>query len=775
MRGREWVTVGAGFIALATAVFAIGGALRGVQLVVALLLAVAIVPLVLSRRTFKSISPLIALIAVAGGLTAIQLIPLPSSVLEALDGPSQVLRADGTELLATHPWQGISMDAPGSLRALAFFAILLGVATVSLRLSASEKGRYRIQAAVASVCGLAAVVSWLHELVGATELYGVYAPSHAHPALLGPLLNENHLGCLMAVGATLAIGLAMYRRQRNWKRIAWVVVVAVCGSATVATTSRGATLALAIGALTAVATAIAQRFVQTDSPRGRRGRFVVSSLPIGVVAGCVVVMVIYSSAGGVEDRFDRTTTEEIDRPKTKFAAWRSGIELVEEAPWVGVGRGAFEPVFTRVHPASGLATFAYLENEYEQALVDWGIPGALLLALAALWLAATALRRWREGALTAGALGALLVVAVQSNVDFGLEILGVALPITAIAATLGYVPVVETEPRIRGRARVALIALIVALVGAAALLFSDATTSLDEDHEALRGRSALSVDDLAAVAQRHPLDYVPYALAADRFAQRNDARAIPLLNHALLLHPSHEGLHRMAAHMLLASGHSDQAVTEYATAMRSAGDSDRVLAEILGAFDARMAAAAIPPELGQVDNIVQALDRLHHREVAPLWLERVLDAHPGDNHSCELLYQASIHQRDASAVAAARARCGEYEPSRQTRLELAVSMTADHHHAEVIEVLHDVERWDGLVETKFRAWLLRCNAMDALHHWDDARKCLHRLDASGNASSDAERAEIQSALDVNERNARPLIGTPPAPPGATSGSAPSRP
>ena len=38
------------------------------------------------------------------------------------------------------------------------------------------------------------------------------------------------------------------------------------------------------------------------------------------------------------------------------------------------------------------------------------------------------------------ALGALAVVAIQSNVDFGVELVGLALPVTAIAATLTYVP-----------------------------------------------------------------------------------------------------------------------------------------------------------------------------------------------------------------------------------------------------------------------------------------------------------------------------------------------
>ena len=43
---------------------------------------------------------------------------------------------------------------PGSVSGLAFFLDLLGVAVVAVRFSATERGRYRVLAVVAAVCGL---------------------------------------------------------------------------------------------------------------------------------------------------------------------------------------------------------------------------------------------------------------------------------------------------------------------------------------------------------------------------------------------------------------------------------------------------------------------------------------------------------------------------------------------------------------------------------------------------------------------------------------------
>ena len=100
-----------------------------------------------------------------------------------------------------------------------------------------------------------------------------------------------------------------------------------------------------------------------------------------------------------------------------------------------MGRGAFEVAYTRVNATSTL-TFSHLENEYLQAVVDWGIPGAAFLALAMGLLILSAIRRWQAGPLEAGALGGLAALALQNVADFNLEFPGVALPALALIATL---------------------------------------------------------------------------------------------------------------------------------------------------------------------------------------------------------------------------------------------------------------------------------------------------------------------------------------------------
>ncbi|HET9621098.1 MAG TPA: O-antigen ligase family protein, partial [Kofleriaceae bacterium] len=354
----------------------IGGALRWTQAVVAGLVGLALVVQAGSRRRLVGMSPLLILFMVGLGLTALQLVPLPDGVLGFLDARGTELRNDGAAIAGTAPWHAISLDPGSTLRALGFLVTLLGVAVLGLRIASSERGRYYIIAGVALTCGLAAAVTGAHTLLNLDSLYGVYAPQHATPPILGPLLNPNHLGGLMAMGAVLSIGLAFHPRQASQLRVLWIVLAIGCSATAMMSLSRGATLALALGVVTTLGLLIASRLGETDDDRSRWRRRLTNDVPIAIVIGFGLAVAVYTSAGRVADQLDNTTVVELNQPLSKYEAWRSSFDLVAEAPWLGIGRGAFEPAFTRVHDASAYITFSHLENEYIQIIVEWGVPGA---------------------------------------------------------------------------------------------------------------------------------------------------------------------------------------------------------------------------------------------------------------------------------------------------------------------------------------------------------------------------------------------------------------
>ena len=745
MRFRDWVTALCGLAAVAVSVFAVGGVLRWSQALVAVLVAAAMAFTIVSRRGLGRVSPLVALLAIAAGLTGLQLIPLPAGLLSRLSPVASGLRDDGAALVKVDASSTLTTDVPATLGALIFFLALLGLAIVVLRIATSERGRYRVIASVAAICGLTALCVGIHQLLGMRTLYGIYDPHYAQPIMLGPLLDTNALACLMSAGVSLGIGLAAHRRQRGWVRVMWLLVVAGCGAVAVGTVSRGGSIAGLAGALVTAAMLVGQRLLSTDGSKKRRVRFVTNALPIGVIAGCMVLLVILLNAGNVERQLSQLSTDELSQSRSKFVAWRSAATLVEESPWLGVGRGAFESAFTRVHPVTGVARYAFLENEYIQAVVDWGIPGALALGCAAVWLAWMALRRWRDGPVTAGAIGALLVVAIQSNVDFGLEFLGLAAPAVAIAATVAYVPLRELERPLLARA--ARVMLVVALVGGALLLLSDRTKLLDEDQAELHAHPSWA--GVQASVERHPLDYLGYAIAADGLDR--GPRAIRLLNHAMLLHPTHPDLHRMAARMLYRDDFIAQAAGEYAAALRSTPAPKKLVAEILARFPREQAAAALPVDYAEPELLVRTMSDLGRGDVATLWLENVLKQRPRDSRACERL-AVLAEQGVVAAAEVAGKRCSELILDYQTRLALAQILAKQQRYDDVIRLLADVEGWQSRADDKINAWLIVCDAHLALGHTDDAKRCLRRLDASPDMRIER-RNEVLNRIDAMQKPA----------------------
>ena len=217
------------------------------------------------------------------------------------------------------------------------------------------------------------------------------------------------------------------------------------------------------------------------------------------------------------------------------------MELIHESPWAGIGRGAFEPVFTRVHPASAFATFSHVENEYVQAVVDWGVPGTIALAgiLAVVPpVRDTAMARWttrRRCARRArrGLAPEQLSISVSSSSalpcrrrdrrDAGIRAHGRGRSIPQAAH--GDRDAGGSRPCSRGGRR-------------APARNRDAFRH--EDRAALARISSLEA--LRTYVERHPLDYYGYALASKVMSWRGDKRAVRILEPCASAAPDPRGL-----------------------------------------------------------------------------------------------------------------------------------------------------------------------------------------------------------------------------------------
>src|SRR5262249_28789437 len=119
------------------------------------------------------------------------------------------------------------------------------------------------------------------------------------------------------------------------------------------------------------------------------------------------------------------------------------------------------------------------------------------------------------------------------------------------------------------------------------------------------------------------------------------------LNHALELHPTHPGLHRLAARMLIASGRRSQGAVEYSLALRGTLAPKNLVVELVALLpDGDLAAMAIPIDAVNRAQILRSLYELKRDDIAERWLQRVVLGPQHDIAVIDELYQLALTRRD---------------------------------------------------------------------------------------------------------------------------------
>lgn len=510
----------------------LAGALGWSVPVIAALTSVALFGVVAIGRMPTHVRLDVVLVAV-WGFTLLQLVPIPAAWLGWLS-PSRL------EVLSTRSLAGVDEGfVPFSLdpgRTLEQVVVGLGVLAAYAvgRVHAAAHGRRGVIVAVATSCVVVVVVGFGHELVGAEAVYGWHRPVETSPQLLSPLLNTNHFGGFAAFGAALCLGLAAKRRRAVDLRWAWTLGSIVCGAAAIVAASRGAVLSLALG-VGAAGAALVRR------PKGSSRRRELWAVALLGAAG-IVALAAYL---GLERTF--RDFEQGDFSKLDIA--RASLPLVAEMPWIGVGRGAYAPVFVSLDP-DGSAWTTTPENLVVLWVVEWGIPMSLLLLAA---LVAAVWRAWRsEHREVAAAAGALAALAIHDLVDFSLEMPGI---VVVAALLLGAIvtPRREKAAPADKPARVWMGVSAVAALVALAL----APLLIEQRPEALRESvlAAAIVSDLDAlamdVAHRHPLDPSLALFVAHGYERLGSREALPWVNRSMQLAPGWASPHAAAARLLV--------------------------------------------------------------------------------------------------------------------------------------------------------------------------------------------------------------------------------
>ena len=363
------------------------------------------------------------------------------------------------------PGHTLTSSVPDTRRGLAFVASFLILHLVAAAVFEERPARRRFRRLVALLGLVLAAVALLQAAMGAQRIYGFFLPLE-HGAIFGPFVNRNHFAGYMLMVAFTALGL-MARAGRRYRRrvgerpnlrrlmvalstregiaLVYAAVPALAAvAALIATTSRGALLAFAVGLVLA-------------GLGLRRGQ----GVPAWALAMAFVVMAM--SWFGLERLGVRFNQTRADAPG-RTAVWRDSLERMDgrwltgtgfntfglsmghTTPWV-IPKGATPwPEEIEMAVASGdrvgtravtdfadLGWYREAHNDYVQTLVETGVPG-LLIALWAMVAALGAVRRdpWL--------LAAVAAVLMHAFVDFDLQIPAIPALLVCLAAIRSEAP-----------------------------------------------------------------------------------------------------------------------------------------------------------------------------------------------------------------------------------------------------------------------------------------------------------------------------------------------
>lgn len=381
----------------------------------------------------------VAAIAAIALLGAIQILPLPASILTKLSPVSAQVFRETSDIFTAF---GRKAEAPTGRISLApsdtAGTALMVLAQLVLFLSAFALLRTRARRRVFGVVLL---------LAGVFQIaYGVIDDESVE-RLHGSFVNPNHFAGYLQVALALAFAHLVFQLRQGNRTESWkgrieklvkrlvpistsVVLWGTVAAGLALSRSRGGILAAALSTIILVVFAVAHR----RAPARRRTALLVSA---GLLAAGLFAASITRDAPLL--RFLGSDPRDVGRD-LRVEIWRTSRSAWRQFPLLGSGLGTFREAFRRVQPreVSGLVEQAH--SEPLQLLVTGGVAGALL-GLAALFgtlivlARAFFLQRHREeSAFVLAGLGATIALLLHGLVEFNFSL--PATPAT-FAALLG--------------------------------------------------------------------------------------------------------------------------------------------------------------------------------------------------------------------------------------------------------------------------------------------------------------------------------------------------
>jgi len=329
----------------------------------------------------------------------------------------------------------ISINPSATLAALANLIAYGAIFWLALQMTVEPSRARQARSAIIAIGSVYAVYGLFAYFGGADWIFGRLLAAHPD-SLISTFVNRNSfatfagLALLAAVTVFLdhirhILTLARPARQKAALVIEtmvfqsrWTTAAMLAIALALFLTASRAGIVAALIALAGLAT------LQLQSGSGARGQRRSIALLVLIVVGVALVI----GGGNFIDRMEGLSIETNLR-STIFA---TTLEAVRTTPWTGTGYGTYAAAIEayRGNDPDIFSLWEKAHNTYLENALELGLPAALALNLAILWLALLAFRgvreRRRNRAYPALGVAATLLVGLHALVDFSLQIPAVA-------------------------------------------------------------------------------------------------------------------------------------------------------------------------------------------------------------------------------------------------------------------------------------------------------------------------------------------------------------
>ena len=295
---------------------------------------------------------------------------------------------------------------------------------------------------------------------GGMRIYGFWEPDYKLTTPFGPYVNRNHFAGWMLMAIPVAIGLAISELQRASARagdgvrsvIVWLsepeggrmsMYFAVALLMTVSLLMTGSRSGLACFAFAVIGSA-------AFSQRRRSKRAV-----LGVSLAAIVFLGVALAWAGRDAALGRFSSDR-GSVQLRLDVWRESGRIFRQFPILGTGLNTFGKATVIYAPEGADQHFNEAHNDYVQLLVEGGLVAFILVLVAIVGVARGITARFRENLdgpeaywLRVGATTGLIAIAMQTAVEFSLQMPGNAVLFVVLLAMALYVP----APLVRQTAR----------------------------------------------------------------------------------------------------------------------------------------------------------------------------------------------------------------------------------------------------------------------------------------------------------------------------------